>query len=101
MEQAIKKAQESGYIEQTANRKQMLMEPRFWQALGESLGWKRVFTVANLDMESSHYINDGGEYDGFVYSKREYPEWQMKMHTCVDLIAGGKDINIYFEELLK
>lgn len=57
------------------NRKNFLLDPLFWQALGRAEGW---------------------EDNGY-----EKPDWIYNWHQFIDHIAEGKDIDSYFNNLMK
>ena len=54
----------------------ILLDPLFWQALGNNQGW------------------------GFYEEKIEEDEWRDKWHNFIDHLAEGKSINSFFENLL-
>ncbi|MFZ2152263.1 MAG: hypothetical protein WAV09_04105 [Minisyncoccia bacterium] len=66
------------------NKEIVLLDPLFWQALGKGLGWNRMMS-AEIEY---HRIKD-------------YPEWQWNMHRFIDHLAEGKDIDSFFNDLLK
>ena len=96
IEQAIKKAEEVGYIvgingEKTSpdkdgdvfyywSKELILFDPDFWRTLGKALGWTENFK----------------ESDGSVYN-----EWIIKWHRFIDHLAEGKEEEEFFKELLK
>lgn len=62
------------------------LDPLFWQALGKALGWEGI---------QWHSI-----YDGFrpsSWTHRYHYEW----HRFIDWLYEGKDIESFFNELLK
>jgi hypothetical protein len=79
MKEAIKKAIEGGYnvksyCENTScNDSHALYDPLFWQALGKAEGWKGT---------------------------EEEPRWAEEWHSFIDHLAEGKDIELYFTNLL-
>lgn len=58
------------------------LDPLFWQALGESMGWK-----------TGYY-----EY-GSANEAIEMSPWQAKWHRFIDHLASGKDIESFFAPL--
>lgn len=102
MEKAIKRALEGGWSArythsfyqfndpQTKNRKvpitSILLDKLFWQALGKVEGW------------DEGCVNDE-EYKLTKYS--QVWMWKHKWHQLIDHIAEGKDIDSFFNGLLK
>lgn len=82
MNKAIKRAIEGGYRDYTETsssstqkyHSDILLDPFFWQALAKSEGWE-----------------DG---NGSTW-------WQYQMHRFIDHIIEGKEINSFFDNLLK
>jgi hypothetical protein len=66
-------------------KSQIWLDPLFWQALGKARGWKK-----NVALNPS----SNGEID---YG----PMWLKKWHSFVGHLAGGKDAESFFAELLK
>ncbi len=90
METAIQKAREGGYRYKDQNYKdwihdtsheEILLDPLFWQALGKQQGWNRY---------SVKGFNDVDNYF-----------WLQHWHSLIDHIAEGKEIDLFFNELLK
>lgn len=68
-----------------------VLSPLFWQALGKSLGWaKSVDEDGDINREPSSWQYRFGN-----------PQWLWYQHKFIDHLAEGKDINSFFEELLK
>ena len=99
MEKAIKKAIEGGYERKNGSfslpmklndefdiweydNNTILLDPLFWQALGKTEGW---------DENETHW--QGGDFVG----KQSIFEW----HNFIDHIAQGKEIDEFFNKLLK
>ncbi len=106
METAIQKAIEGGWkskvflhddIERNPFRTikiypTIYSDPLFWQALGKQQGWERnnkVITYGVFDAEKSH--SESASREPYVYY------W----HRFIDHIAEGKEIDLFFKELLK
>ena len=88
METAIKKAIEGGYDGHGLTLDsgaviydRFLLDPLFWQCLGKAEGW--------ID-EMYEYTNE-----------HDIPGWHVKWLLFIDHIAEGKDIDSFFNELLK
>lgn len=86
MEKAIKKAIEGeykilrktrmdNYLSSDVNK--ALLDPLFWQALGKAEGWDKHSWGGKVEL------------------------WKFEWHRFTDHLASGKDINSFFEELLK
>jgi hypothetical protein len=103
MKEAIQKAIEGGYIytkeynqktidwladNMLKHQHQVLLDPKFWQALGKSLGWELV----------DHKVH------ALAYSLgKELPnqKWLYNWHLFIDHLAEGKDPEEFFTNLLK
>jgi len=92
MNEAIKKAIEGGYhdthrffLECENEYAHYLIDPLFWQALGKDEGW------------------DEGEAHDEIYALAPHMQWmwQFKWHRFIDHLAEGKDIDSFFNDLLK
>lgn len=125
MENAIKKAIEGGwkptkYLDYKNNDQMLglnffltkfsndfLLAPLFWQALGKQQGWQQVVICGNCQSGNSRYqmklgglcTNCGCDFGkGLVRTQKGYIyEW----HALIDWVAEGKDINDFFNQLLK
>lgn len=74
----------SGGVITGINESGVVLDPKFWQALGKALGW------------------DDGEIERVGYADGRYPwMWQFIAHQFYDLILTGGDTNKFWEELLK
>ncbi len=110
MEKAIKKAIEGGWdsctcgftinklnghasycsMNQTSGwSTSIFLDPLFWQALGKAEGWGKT--------ETTEIVNYGLPAEDFLVIDTWLYEW----HNFIDHLAEGKDINSFFEELLK
>ena len=107
MEQAIKKAIEGGYDSSLVyNREIVLLNPLFWRALSKSENWgttKLNWSDGDLSSYGVHYF--GGKFT-YPYNEGadvefEIDTWRLQMHYFIDHIAEGKDIDSFFNELLK
>lgn len=105
MKDAIKKAIEGGYdiapfisvwsLEQSieimeSHWEPHVLKPTFWQALGKSMGWEEEnhcerFSTGGL----------GGNVDCLI------SEWHAQMLMFIDHLAEGKDVDSFFNSLLK
>jgi hypothetical protein len=96
MEKAILKAQEGGYLlepsyrdwiteKATSHAGDILLDPEFWRCLGKAEGWGGSPKFRN---EQSYKIH-------------EYHMWQAHWHRFIDHLSEGKDINSFFDNLLK
>ena len=99
IEQAVKEAVEKGGYVPTYTPKSatslrevrpfipyeaIFLDPLFWQALGKVEGWN----------DKKHDFDEGG------YCKN-CREWIYHLHLFIDHLAGGKDADSFFKELLK
>lgn len=77
---------------------QYLLDPLFWKALGKAEKWDEDSGVV-----FNHRFLDEKEY-AFLVPARFYPtqnSWQYHMHCFVDHIADEKDIDGFFNQLIK
>lgn len=107
MQEAIKRATGAGYknwaIRYTDTdiepylypdfRAVVLFDPLFWQALGKAGGWN------DETKDLSEFYKDGMGY--ILDENGEIPTWQYRWHQLIDHLAEGKDIDSFFNELLK
>ncbi len=92
MEKAIKKAIEGGCDVNPIDENiicnnsyaHYLIDAEFWKCLGKSEGW----------LEKIPYGERISYWTGV-------PEWQYQLHRFIDWIIEGKDINSFFNELIK
>ncbi len=114
MKNAIKKAIEGGYLEEeitsiseqngkwyftisiqtrllSRTPEEILLDPKFWQALGKAEGWAR-------------YTEYGGRKERKIYEdecvKNGWIIWEMQMHYFIDHLIEEKPIDEFFEKLL-
>jgi len=91
MEKAIRFAVEGGFklreihLEETAWGAEMayphiLLDPLFWQALGKQQGW-----IEGIDK----------------YTGDSVCEWRSNVHSFIAHIMDGKDVDSFFNNLLK
>lgn len=94
MEKVIKLAIEAGYEYKgdgywSLPHESYLIDPKFWQALGKSLGWgekcKNCGSIANGLCQEHKYIRD----------------WKIPWHRFIDHLAEGKDVDEFFKDLIK
>lgn len=71
-------------------KKNIFLDPIFWQALGKSLGWK--------GKGKSIYYK---EFSGQTVYSANIELWEYYWHRFIDHLAEGQDSNSFFEELLK
>ena len=68
----------------------LLLDPKFWQYLGKSLGWR----------EHSEFI--GEEKDttmGHIRAYKNQAEWLYQWHKFIDNLAEGRTVVDFFEKL--
>lgn len=70
-------------IEREHLEEKIFLDPKFWKALGKAEGW------------------GGIGVEGFMLKKSFEPNWQKNMHSFIDHLIEGKDINTFFKELLR
>jgi len=115
--EAIRRSLEGGYFNFRGDiediyayvRHQILLDPLFWQALGKAEGWEREFVMASFGTTGKQeggygfdkWIFDGDSSNDFSLPRKTTPEWKYRMHSFIDHIAEGKDIDSFFNELLK
>ncbi len=108
MEQVIKVAIENGWeayqpleaYSAHCFKCEYCLDSLFWQALGKGLGWKET-------MHRLEYFMDGEEK--YLYWKgdngHQYTPhivgWKYQMHRFIDHLAEGKDIDSFFNQLIK
>lgn len=111
MEEAIKKAREGGYspmlYEQSDShysyqwidlggfdgiKSEILLDPLFWEALGKTEGWSYVNIPAAFE--------EGDPDDVFLDWTPELA-WRVNWHAFVEHLSHRKDIDSFFNELLK
>lgn len=63
----------------------MLLDPKFWQALGKTLGWD---SPTGRETGTVSYQEATGE-----------PYWLYRMHRMIDALADGKTIEEYIATL--
>lgn len=123
MKKALKLAIEGGFklreihLEETAWGAEMVYpiireDPLFWQALGKSLGWGKEVgeNCCELCGEPMPKGEEMFRYHGYSYgdSVASCPEewikrkqWKGEWHKLIDHIAEGKDIESFFNNLIK
>lgn len=77
--------------------KQSALDPLFWQSLGKALGWK--------DYETCRY-GCQWDFDGEGCSHDlpptvRSPFWRWNWHRFIDHLAEGKEVEEFFNQLLK
>lgn len=94
MQEAKRIAEANGYYTTFFDKdSDILLDPLFWQALGEGLGWDDfVFdSDGTKATEYSYELSMNGIVKGWVY----------KQYDFIDHLAEGKDIESFFNELTK
>lgn len=112
MENAIKKSIEGGYYFITAHShlngihfnaiqseerclRSIFDDPLFWQCLGKSLGWGKMFCLICLRKEPElNKCNCKGQ----VYDVS--PTWRYHWHSFIDHLAEGKSPDEFFNSLI-
>lgn len=74
-------------LQKGLNVSEIILDPLFWQALGKALGWGSSNKCATC--------GDGIVSHGFMW------DWQMEWHRFIDWIADGKDVDLFFKDLIK
>lgn len=85
IEKAVWIAENNGGYEFNHSRKDLkesLLDVNFWQALGKAEGWAEALQMKN------------------VYGFR-IKQWKHQWHSLIDHLAEGKDIDSFFEQILK
>lgn len=88
MEKTIKRAIEGGYsfsldMDDENDLIFPLLTPEFWKCLGKAEGWVNSSTRNQIDQ--LEIVN----------------RWEVEWHKLIDHLAEGKDINSFFDNLLK
>jgi hypothetical protein len=92
-----------GNEKQLCSFEKLLLKPKFWQALGKAEGWKS-FTSKPVWLEETSiahkfgFDEDEGKHIGV---QGLIPVWKENWHRFIDHLAEGKDIDNFFNELLK
>lgn len=77
-----------------------LLDPKFFQALGKSLGWDNKKSPEYcLICEYQSILKEHGTQDGcladLIYG------WEYYWHKFIDHLIAGNSVESYFEELIK
>ena len=75
IKEAIQKAIEGGYKNESWDFTHDLLNPKFWEALGKSMGW--------VEDRTGDYI----------------PGWDYNWHKFIDYLVKGKTIEDYFKTI--
>lgn len=67
------------------------LDPTFWQALGEGLGWKVDGDCSNWEHSNKSVHCPECQYGD---------EWNMKWHEFIDYLTEGKSVESFFDELI-
>jgi len=62
-----------------------LLDPRFWQALGRTLGWDEV---CDLAITCVHGAAEGQRCRGYY--------WMYQWHCCIQALAHGNTLEAFF-----
>lgn len=103
--------------------KSYFLDPKFWQALGKQQGWRDFFYSyykahnGRTQEFNGHWIavetwiecpellrKEQEKYPQAHYVRthpRDMPEWKINAQQAFDWILQGKDINDFFNQLLK
>ena len=107
MKEIIQKAMEGGYVcnESMALEYfgEIFLDPLFWQALGNSLGWKEEIEIFMDDYHNDHPFMGGTldyPYDEGAGMTFNSEEWKYKWHSFIDHLAEGKEAEEFFKQLL-
>lgn len=71
---------------------EIMMDPLFWQALGKAEGWKKEIRLGKCN----HPDCDGSGCD-----MPGTGDWKYQWHKFIDHLAENKDIDSFFNDLLK
>jgi hypothetical protein len=99
-QQAIYKAMNAGWNQINAlgvfkGVDAMVLDPLFWQSLGEEQGWAENRDCKHLGMVNAEYRNCRNcEY----WAGR--PVWEYQWHRFIDHLAEGGNAETFFMEIL-
>lgn len=108
MEKAIKKAIEGGYVEDINGawkewQGDILIDTLFWQALGKAQGWKSYVWTSwkgYSDLYNKEFTDDESWTPKTEYSERHIT-FVYYWHQFIDHVAEGKNIDNFFNSLIK
>lgn len=89
-----------------SERRLVLLDPLFWQALGKALGWKDeepAFIASGRQKTMGPSYEDPEVWTEFIdYKENNNLEvWLYHWHRFIDYLAEGKDADSFFKELIK
>jgi len=117
MKEAIQKAIEGGYvtgfmydklakIDPLGAVEILLLDPKWWQCLGKALGWREICADCGGEVtrkQTPEYPKLAGlswcpqRCEAKNFQEGHLYQW----HRFIDNLAEGKDVNEFFNELLK
>ncbi len=80
----------------TKNYYDILLDPLFWQALGKAEGW-----VVTICWFCGKECEIAFSEDSDCCNEKVSDEWEYRWHSFIDHLAAGKDINSFFDNLIK
>jgi hypothetical protein len=111
IEEALQKAQKSGYvtgfmydnlaaIDPLGAFEIILLDPNFWKVLGESIGWKSstwvCFNCGEIEGSEVTFEEECEHCGADVGSEAQ---WLIEWHRFIDHLAEGKTISEFFKQL--
>lgn len=86
----------------------MFIDPRWWQCLGQGLGWDHAVTVFKNPAKRITAVM-GGEVKEYIRkahtvvrpTRNAHTLWKRNWHRFIDHLIAGKDAESFFNELLK
>lgn len=98
-------------IQCVIRNKEPLLDPAFWRSLGKALGWPELvikhIAVPMSKEELLRLINKVKPLSGYdktienILRMDDESSWLYHWHRFIDWIAEGKDVDKFFEELLR
>ena len=82
------------------NRGQILLDPLFWQCLGKSLGW-RERCIDCWDRKDMTFKSNEYDMCGAGSHNDDRKVWKFVWHSFIDHLAEGKDVEEFFNNLIK
>lgn len=82
-----KKASRGGYPVKCFDKEWIVLQPEFWQALSNALGWKRTYKMGVQHIVGQSWVI--------------IPAWQYEAHQYFDLLLTAGDTEAFWKELLK
>lgn len=72
------------------------LDPKFWQSLGKAMCWKDNFYCS---LCNSLAVN--GCDETCAYFRGNEPQWKYEWHKLINHLSEGKDIESFFNNLIK